>query len=93
MIMNSRNKQQHSDLKMFNDLMSRGKISNAIRVLSDEHKGGVLAPTDLIDGRPVLEILPNKHPEGQHLEPLQSEHPLTPLSSTKSVPGLSESMQ
>ena len=57
MRMNSRNKQQRSDLKMFNDFVSRGKISNAIRVLSDEHKGGVLAPTDLIDGRPVLEIL------------------------------------
>ena len=79
MRMNSRNKQQHSDLKMFNDFMSRGKISNAIRVLSDEHKGGVLAPTDLIDGRPVLEILGDKHPEGQPLEPncIQSEHPRT----------------
>ena len=79
MRMNSRNKQQHSDLKMFNDFMSRGKISNAIRVLSDEHKGGVLAPTDLIDGRPVLEILRDKHPEGQPLEPscIQSEHPRT----------------
>ena len=64
MRMNSRNKQQHSDLKMFNDFMSRGKISNAIRVLSDEHKGGVLAPTDLTDDRPVLEILRDKHPEG-----------------------------
>ena len=41
MRMNSRNKQQHSDLKMFNDFMSRGNISNAIRVFSDEHKGGV----------------------------------------------------
>ena len=62
---------------MFNDFMSRGKISNAFRVLSDEHKGGVLAPTDLIDGRPVLEILRDKHPEGQPLEHncIQSEHP------------------
>ena len=95
---NSRNKKQHSDLKMFNDFMSRGKISNAIRVLSDEHKGAVLAPTDLIDGRPVLEILRNKHPEGQPLEPncIQSEHPRTlpyhPLFSTKSTLGSSESM-
>ena len=55
MRMSSRNKKQHSDLKMFNDFMSRAKISNAIRVLSEEHKGGVLAPTDLIDGSPVLE--------------------------------------
>ena len=47
MRMNSRNKKQHSDLKMFNDFMSRGKTSNAIRVLSDKHKGEVLAPTDL----------------------------------------------
>ena len=79
MTMNSSNKKQHSDLKMFNDFMSRGKISNAIRVLSNEHKGGVLAPTDLIDGRPVLEILQDKHPERQPLEPncIQSEHPCT----------------
>ena len=61
---------------MFNDFMSRGKISNAIRVLSDEQKGGVLAPTDLIDRS---EILHDKHPEGQHLEPncIQREHPQT----------------
>ena len=79
MRMNSRNKQQHSVLKMFNNFMSSGMISNAIRVLSDERKGGVLAPTDLIDGRPVLEILRDKHPEGQPLEPncIQSEHPRT----------------
>ena len=38
MRMNSRIKKQHSDLKIFNDFMSRGKISNAIRVLADEHK-------------------------------------------------------
>ena len=59
--------------------MSRGKISNAIRVLLDEHKGCELAPTDLIDGRPVLDILRDKHPEGQPLEPncIQSEHPHT----------------
>ena len=64
---------------MFNDFMSRGKISNAIRILSDEHKGGVLAPNDLIDGRPVLETLRDKHTEGQPLEPncIQSEHPRT----------------
>ena len=76
MRMNSRNKKQHSDLKVFNDFMSRGKISNAIRVLSDERKGGLLAPTDRIDGRPVLEILRDKHPEGQPLEPncIQSQH-------------------
>ena len=64
---------------MFNYFMSRGKISNAIRVLSDEHKGRVLAPTDLIDGRPVLEISRDKPPEGQPLEPncIQSEHSRT----------------
>ena len=77
MRINLRNKKQHSDLKMFNDFMSCGKISNAFRVLSDEHKGGVLVPTNLIDGIPVLEILRNKHPEGQPLEPNynQSQHP------------------
>ena len=90
MRMNSRNKKQHADLKMFNNFMSRGKISNAVRVLSDEHKGGVLAPTNLIDCRPVLEILRDKHPEWQPLGPkcTQSQHILTKL-----VLGLSESMQ
>ena len=79
MRMNSRNKKQHSDLKMFNEFISRGKVSNAIRVLSYEHKGGVLATTDLIDGRPVLEIIRDKDPEGQPLEPkcYQSQHPRT----------------
>ena len=79
MRMNSKNKKQHSDLKMLNNFMSRGKISNAIRVLSDEHKGGVLALTNLIDGRPVIEILRDKLPEGQLLERncIQSEHPRT----------------
>ena len=80
MRMNPRNKKQHSDLKMFNDFMSRGKISNECFSLSlDEHKCGVLAPTDLIDGRPVLEILPHKHPDGQPLEPNcnQSKNPRT----------------
>ena len=77
MRMNSRNKKQHSDVKMFNDFMSRGKISNAIRVLSDEHKGGALAPTDLTDCRAVLEILRDKYSEGQPLEPnfIESQHP------------------
>ena len=54
---------------MINDFMSRVKISIAIRVLSDEHKGGVLAPTNLTDGRPFLDILRVKHPEGQPLKP------------------------
>ena len=100
MRMNSRNKKQHSVLKMFINIMSRGKISNAIRVLSDEHKGGVLAPTNLIDGRPALKILRDKHPEGETLEPncIQREHPrmlffTTPLFLTKSVLGSSESIK
>ena len=84
---------------MLNDFMSRGKISNAIRVLSDKHKGGLLAPTDLIDGRPVLEILRDKHPERQPWSPtafkanIHTRFPTTPLFSTKSVVGSSESMQ
>ena len=84
---------------MFNDFMSHGKISNVIQILSDEHKGGLLASTDLTDGRPVLEILCDKHPEGLSLEPncFKSKHPRTllyhPLFSTKSVPGTSERMQ
>ena len=76
MRMKSRNKKQHSDFKMFNNFISRGKIRKASPVFSDEHKGGLLAPTDLIDDRPVFEILRDKHPDGQPLEPncIQSEH-------------------
>ena len=61
---------------MFKDFMSRGKVSIAIGVLSDQHKDSVLAPTDLIDGKTVLENLRDKHPEGQPLEHncIQSEH-------------------
>ena len=79
MRMNSRNKKEHSDLQMFNDFNSCGKISKAISVLSGELKGGVLEPTDLIDGRPVLEGIHDKNPEGQPLEPscIQSQHPRT----------------
>ena len=67
--MNSWNKKQHSDLKTFNDFMSCGQISYAIRLLPDEHKGDVLALTGLIDDRPVFEILRDEHPERQPLEP------------------------
>ena len=76
---NSRNKKQHSGLKMFNNFISRGKISNTIHVFSDEHKGGVLAPTDFIEGRTVLETSCDKHPEGQPSLPncIQSKHPRT----------------
>ena len=76
MRMYSRNEKHHSDLKMFKDFMSRGKISNVIRLFSDMHKIGMLAPTDRIDGRPVLEILRDKHPEGQPLPPnfIQSQN-------------------
>ena len=66
MRINSRYKKQHSDLKIFEDFKSRVKISNTIRILSGELKVGVLAPTNLIDGRLVLhKILRDKHPEGQ----------------------------
>ena len=73
----SRNKKQHSDLKMFNDLVFCGRISYAICVLSDEHKGSGLAATNLKDDGPVLEILRDKHSEQQPLEPncIQSKHP------------------
>ena len=64
---------------MFKNFISRGKISNAIHVFSDEHKGGVLAPTDFIEDRPVLETSCDKHPEGQPSLPkgIQSKHPRT----------------
>ena len=89
MRMNSKNKMQHSYLKIFNIFMSRGKFKNAIRVLSDEHKGGVLAPTNRIDGRPVLEIYAPWCPTAIRAN-IHARFTTSPLFSTKSVPGSSD---
>ena len=44
-------------------LACQGKISNAIRSLTEEAKGGVLSLTDEVDKKTVLDVLREKHPE------------------------------
>ena len=53
--------------------MVRGKVKDAIRILSQEDSGGVLKPSDIVsaDNKTTLEILREKH------SPSQSPHPET----------------
>ena len=44
------------------NLMSAGKISNALICINDCEKGGVLSLTEKIDNKSVLDILKEKHP-------------------------------
>ena len=56
-------------IKMFDKQMTEGKISNAIRQITDENKGGILSLKDTVtkDGKTktVLDILQEKHPKKQ----------------------------
>ena len=65
---NTIKKNKVNELKFFNQLMSKGKISNAIRLLTGESKGGVLNVTDSVNGKPVLEVLREKHPQPKPLD-------------------------
>ena len=62
----------------FAKLMMAGKVKAAIRLISDENKGGVLNLDDTIPGQPsnitVFDILNKKHPDPQppHPHTLQS---------------------
>ena len=82
---------------MFNLFMSRGEISNAICLLSDEHKGGVLATTYTVDRSSrfyATNILKgNPWSVNAFKANNQALFPTIPLFLTKSVRGSSESMQ
>ncbi len=60
--------------KIFTEFMTKGKIKDAIRTLSETQKGGTLELTDTINTGPensksVFEILLEKHPENQPPSP------------------------
>ena len=56
--------------RSFANLMFQGKTKSAIRLLTEETKGGVLHLSDIADGqRSVREILVDKHPAGQPVHP------------------------
>ena len=48
-------------------MMCRGKISAAVRYISEKEKGRVLLPSDIDEksGDEVSEVLRSKHPEGR----------------------------
>ena len=53
---------KESDLKSFNKFMCQGKISSALKCLSDNQKGGILSLKEKIGEETVLELLKEKHP-------------------------------
>ena len=53
----------------FSNLMFQGKVSAALRLLSEKNKGGVLHLDDSIGPTKVREVLVSKHPQGQQATP------------------------
>ena len=51
------------EYKKIDENMSTGKISNAIRSLTEEAKGGVLSLTEKVDKKTILYVLREKDPE------------------------------
>ena len=68
-----KSKKDHDEYKEFDKYMTTGRISSAIRCLSEDVKGGNLSTTEKItvDGktRTVLDILHEKHPKSQPCNP------------------------
>jgi hypothetical protein len=68
-------KKKYNNLaKRFSNLMTCGKVKDAIRILSEGEGGGVLKLSDVVteDGKTALEVLREKHPPGQppHIDTL-----------------------
>ena len=63
LVKNNKRKDE-KEAKIFNKNMEKGKISSAIRCLTEE-TGGVLSLSERIDGETVEAILQRKHPKGQ----------------------------
>ena len=66
----SRRPQKKNRTKLFTQFMTRGKVKDAIRLLSETQRGGVLKLTDLVNSgseeeKSVLDILHEKHPKNQ----------------------------
>ena len=70
---NSKRKHNVCEFKEFDKHMTAGKISNAIRCLTDESKGGVLSINEKVPvnggTKTVLEILHEKHPKSAEMNP------------------------
>ena len=59
---------EESDLKSCNKFMCQGKISSALKCLSDHQKGGILSLKEKIGEKTVLDLLKEKHPSPGTLE-------------------------
>ena len=78
----SRSSGSHDISRLFDHLMSEGKVNMALRLLAEDSKGGVLSldssihsGTDSLGNpvfRPVRDILSEKHPYGGTLPPCSS---------------------
>ena len=56
--------------KVFSTMMCRGKISAAVRYISEKEKGRVLLPSDIDEksGDGASEVLRSKHTEGRDVK-------------------------
>ena len=55
----------NEEIKQFGTLMSTGKISAAIGCLSDKKTKGVIPLKEVIEGKTILSILKEKHPQAK----------------------------
>ena len=60
--------EEESDLKNFKKFMCQGKISSALKCLSDHQRGGILSLKEKIGDKTVLELLKEKQPSPGKLE-------------------------
>ena len=66
--------------RWFANLMFTGKVRDAIRLLSENKNGGVLSLDSRVEGRPVKDILIDKHPPSKPPTPLALfSNPLPPI--------------
>ena len=74
-------------LRAFAKMVQEGNIKNATRFLADENGTSALKPSDVIDGRIVIEILQEKHPKASPLfEGTFNISELPPLEKLNIVP-------
>ena len=61
----SKSKHEANEFKLFDKNMETGKVSNALRCLTEESKGGVLPINQKLGTKLVMDILVEKHPAPQ----------------------------
>ena len=78
---------QSQTVKSFTEFLKVEKTGNVIRTLDSGAKGKVLSLKDKIGGKIVAEILAEKHPEGQPINPscLVSHEKANPLPFHNSI--------